>query len=569
MVARWVAILARGLLARGLLARGLLVIALLPLSTWGAVSVELSSQDIDELDSVRLSIRASETRQTETLDLSALERDFHVMGTNTSSQYRFTNGREQSWVDYKINLQPKRTGNLTIPSIQVGQESTPTLQLRVRALSDETRDRIKGLIFFENELSSNQVYVQQQIILTRRLLYSDGVQLYEDLPGAPDIPDAVVLTLGETKAGTAQREGRTYGAVEQRYAIFPESSGSLEIPAITVTASVRLVENNRVSRKGVRVGTEKETITIMPVPDNYPAGAPWLPARDVILHQLVDPATTANVGDTLTHEFLIHIQGNVGSIAPPINVDLGDAFRSYPQSPVINDDTNGQFVTGSRLQTTSIVPVIPGELVVPQQRLYWWNTRTDTLEESTTPAITLTVSGDAIVAPEAQGEAGETDATEPGTSEGGSDLGATAAQLPWTAILVGIALIGVTGLIVWWYNKSIKPTLERRALNKPRLALDDCFATNDATVIRNKLCHWLAAFYAEPVPTALASLKKHHPDAYAAFQELDASLYGLNADGTHVNATITALRDRFEQIDQSAGASAKTSALPPLYPTGA
>ena len=370
----------------------------LPHAASAAVSAQLSAQDIDELESVRLTIRATETRQTETLDLSHLEADFHVMGTNTSSQYRFRNGREQSWVDYQITLQPKRTGVLKIPSIKVGREETPEISLRVRALSSETREKIKELVFFETELSKSEVYVQAQVIFTRRLLYSEGVQLYSDLPGAPELPNAVVLTLGETSAGSVRRDGKVYGVVEQRYAIFPEASGRLVLPAISVTASVRLVENNRYSRKGVRVGTSESVIYVLPVPAGYPSNQPWLPAEDVVLHQEIDTSAPVNVGDTVTHELLVHIKGNVGSIAPPVTWSVPEnELRTYPQSPVINDDTNSESVTGSRLQTTSIVALQPGQIEIPSQEIYWWNTETNELAITRSSALTLSAEGQAIV----------------------------------------------------------------------------------------------------------------------------------------------------------------------------
>ena len=85
-----------------------------------AIRAELSDIEIDELETVRLSIKAFNTRETERLNLSALESDFQVMGTNTNSQYRYVNGRSESWVEYAITLQPKRTGALRIPPISVG-----------------------------------------------------------------------------------------------------------------------------------------------------------------------------------------------------------------------------------------------------------------------------------------------------------------------------------------------------------------------------------------------------------------------------------------------------------------
>ena len=125
----------------------LCVLALISSQTHAAVSAQLSAQSIDELESVRLSIKVTETRQATTLDLSALETDFQVLNVNTMSQSRYINGRGQSWVDYQIVLQPKRTGVLKIPAIEVGDERTPSLELIVNPLSDNTRKAIDQLVF--------------------------------------------------------------------------------------------------------------------------------------------------------------------------------------------------------------------------------------------------------------------------------------------------------------------------------------------------------------------------------------------------------------------------------------
>ena len=278
-------------------------------------------------------MRASGTRQTESLDLSELEQDFHVMGTNTSSQYRFMNGREQSWVEYQITLQPKRTGNLLIPSITVGRDQTPTMRLLVSPLSTQTRKTIDELVFFESSISASDVYVQSQLLLTRRLYYSQGVQLYSDFPGAPVVEDAVVLTIGEARSDRQQQRGRDYFVVEQTFAIFPEKSGTLHIPSVGLTASVRVPENGRLSRKGVRVNTEPLEVNVKPVPATYPREAAWLPATNVQVIQVID-GDRADVGDSLTHEVLVHIEGNIGTMAPPVKQHTdADAFRIYPEGP--------------------------------------------------------------------------------------------------------------------------------------------------------------------------------------------------------------------------------------------
>lgn len=75
---------------------------------FSAVSAQLSAQNIDELESVFLRIKVTETRQSQPLDLTALADDFDILNTNTVSQSRYLNGRGQNWVDYQITLQPKK-----------------------------------------------------------------------------------------------------------------------------------------------------------------------------------------------------------------------------------------------------------------------------------------------------------------------------------------------------------------------------------------------------------------------------------------------------------------------------
>ena len=345
----------------------------------------LSSNYIDELESVQLTIRATDTRAVEELDLSSLEKDFQVINTNTSSQYQYINGREQSWVDYQITLKPRKTGSLLIPGIKIGNSKSETARLQVKPISDTLRKEINQLVFFEIDISKTEVYLQEQLILTRRLIYSNGVQLYNEIPGAPEIDNAVILTLGETKSGTTQRNGKKYGVVEQTYAIFPELSGAIEIPSVNITASVRLAEQGRISRKGVRVDTQAIKVTVKPIPPTFPAEKTWLPAQSVILSQSFDPRVTKNinVGDTLDRRIQIRIDGNTGSILPKLASDLPyQTFREYPQNPEIQDDTAGESVIGFRTEVSSILPLIPGNHIINAETITWWDTISDEIRVS-------------------------------------------------------------------------------------------------------------------------------------------------------------------------------------------
>ena len=379
------------------------VLLILFISTYSAassaeLSTRLSRSSIDELESVQLTIRADGTRSVEELDISELEKNFQVLNTNTSSQYQYINGNEQSWVDYQITLKPRIAGTLTIPSLTIGNESSLPLTLKVRPISQSLRDEINQLVFFEVETSKESVYVQEQLLFTRRLVYSNGVQLYNEIPGPPKIANALVLILGETRSGTTERNGKKYGVVEQRFAIFPEMSGKLEIPAIDITASVRLIERGRVSRKGVRVSTTDLIVNVMPVPEAYPEEAPWLPAQAIILTQTLEPGVSkANVGDTLQRKIQVRIDGNTGSILPSLNAQPSEnLFSIYPTAPSIKDDTSGDSVIGFRTESSSIVPLQPGQLSLGETSITWWDTVSNEVRISVLADSRISAAGSAI-----------------------------------------------------------------------------------------------------------------------------------------------------------------------------
>jgi len=536
-----------------------------------AVSAQLSAQSIDELETVRLTIKVTESRESQSLDLSALDKDFIVLNTNTISQSRFLNGRGQSWVDYQITLQPKTTGNLIIPSIQVGSEATPTMTLRVRALSDDTRQLIDKLVFFETTVSENTVYVQSELVLTRRLYYSQGVQLYSDLPGAPVINNAVVLTLGETKSATIQREGRPYGVVEQQYAIFPERSGSFSLPSISITASVRLTEGGRVSRKGVRVMTDALTIEVLPVPTEYPPGAPWLPATNVSLLDVVNPASdTHQVGDTLTHELLIHMEGNIGTMAPPVPMDIDESeYRIYPQAPQVQDDTAGDTVKGSRLQTHSLIPLQPGSLALPVTEIVWWDTTSKRVRTSSTRPRMLSVLGQPIVDTPTQLEPLQT--TEPrnaAVSIDGPDPDRYPTVVGWIvgSILFIAVLLGIVQrkrLQSYYQSKASRRDPLKRSHGQLKQHMKKCLEDADYAALHRLLIHHLEDEYELPGYQALEALGRAAPDTAEALEALQRHLYDQQ------QPLSAAHQDQLRLMIESLSSAPRREplpALPALYP---
>lgn len=560
-----------------------MVALLLPAVGTAELQVGLSANVIEELDSVQLLIRDLHTRQSQTTELASLEDDFHVLGVNTSSQYRFVNGRAESWVDYQITLQPKRTGELIVPSVVIGQQSTQPLRLSVRKLTPEMRRKVDQLVFYELELSAQTVYVQSQLLLTRRLIYADGVQLYGGQLETPQMRGAQIFELGEGQSSVIQRDGRSFGSFEQRYAIFPEQSGELVIPGDSVTASVRINNGIAVSRKTVRVSTDSQRITVLPIPAEYPADQPWLAARAIDINQRFVPALsdTVNVGDTLQRVLQITVIGNTGASVPPTRFDLDpSAFKTYPQPPVIDDNRMGDNLTGQRTQKIDFVPLVGGALGLPGSQVTWWNIDTQEVIVSSVPDRALSVRGSTSAAPTPLAQSTPEQTADAPEQLGGTVQSNANALNWWTALLAILVALALSAL---WRRIRTSPAARTSAPrpaanNAParvkgaptEAALARTIHSAAAPDIKQALVLYLQqsarALGPKPQQQALRAFCADSQDAQVFVQALNAACYGEQVlldehrdQGTRALAQYTAEAKR--------RAVSRPADLPPLYPT--
>ena len=547
--------------------------SLVPVIAQAELRAALSAQVIDELDSVQLVVRDVGTRQSETPDLSALAADFHVLGVNTSSQYRFVNGQAQSWVDYQITLQPKRTGKLIIPPIPIGQQRTESIPITVRALSAAMRQKIDALVFYELELSSDSVYVQSQLLLTRRLVYADGVQLYGGQLEAPVLDGAQVFELGEGQSSVIQRNGRTMGSYEQRYAIFPELSGTLVLPSDSVTASVRVVDGITTARKTVRISTDEQRITVHPIPAEYPSNQPWLPAIAVTASVNVEPpaAQTVNVGDTISRTLTVTVIGNTGTSVPPTTLTLDEReFKIYQQPTEIENETFGENLVGYRVEAVDLVPITAGALGIPGTKITWWNTDTETVMTTDLTRQVLSVEGLSI-ADSVSKPAPAASATIDQTPQLGGTVKSNANGLNAWTVLAAATILFLTGLL-WRTRQRHKPAAEpesdtvEQQNSVPSLKQLLRHAKNAAPpAFRSELAAYLIRATQGNQVSALAAFCASSDNAKSAMDALDAACYGTSEFKEAHRKQISAAVEQFARQLKQAPKANRTD-LPHLYP---
>lgn len=359
------------------------------------LTARLSSPQIDETQTLELTIRTDSRDVQGMPDLAPITKDFEVLTTRTSSQYRVSNGNVQAWTDWIIALRPLRVGTLNIPPLSYRGEETQPLQLRVVPLDPAIKQQMGDRVFFETTTEPERPFVQAQVVFVRRLLYADGTQIYGEMPDTPVIEEAVVIPLGNATSSTVTRNNRRYGMIEQRYAIFPERSGTLEIPGAVVSGSVRMNVNGRLRRNGVRVIADPMELQVRPIPEDYPADTPWLPATRVDLIEAWDQSPPVfALGEPLTQTLIVRSDAATGSIIPPLDYSIPDShFRSYPEQPDIADNQRLGGIIGTRSQTWSLIPTAGGRVTLPEVELTWFDTDREEVRVSTLSARTLSISG--------------------------------------------------------------------------------------------------------------------------------------------------------------------------------
>ena len=360
-------------------------------------------------ETLTYTIRVYDRRQGMQLDLTPLTAEFDVLGTRTSSQVRSVNGAVESWTDYIVTLFPQAEGNLTIPAIQVNETMTDPIEVLVRNEGTRSNQGSEEL-FLELEASKESIYVQEQLLFAIRLYYTiNGIRnpQFTEL----EIPDTVIQLIGSPNQYEKLIDGVRYGVYEKRYVIFPQRSGSLEIPDILFRGEVTDGSSNFVFRnlntRRVTAFTEGLSIAVLERPEIARDSDFWLPLRQLSLEESWQgPVGNLRVGDTLVRTISMQAEGLDGAMLPPLAELTLDRANVYPEPSEIERIFVDGSIVGTRVERSSIVATEAGVLAIPEVVIPWWNVDADQQEFATIPAVTLEVAAVAGAMPAEQTIAG-------------------------------------------------------------------------------------------------------------------------------------------------------------------
>ncbi len=365
-----------------------------------SVTVQAASFQVDvdrtrlaENESLTLLIRTDNVISTQKPDLSALSVDFEILTQQVRTNIQIINGQNRSEKVWEVTLLPKRSGSVIIPAIILGDEESLPITLDIQAAPVSAIQSAE--VFLDSEIDQKgSIYVQQQLIYTLRLYYATSISDHglTDL----ELPDTLMMPLGNRRDYESRIDGRLYNVAEWQFAIYPQRSGPLVLPAQTFSGRIRM--QNRYSLGGlkqIRIKSPEHNIQVLPIPEQFPSDQTWLPAKSLTLsEQWSGDFSQWQAGSPLTRTLQLSAKGLTAAQLPPLKISLPDGVRQYPEQPKQEDQSTEAGFNGLKTLNIALIPVRDGSLVLPKVEIPWWNTETDQLEYVQLNTLNLNIKAD-------------------------------------------------------------------------------------------------------------------------------------------------------------------------------
>ena len=557
-----------------------LAVLIIPLDALAAFTASVDRTAIASHESLELTLRTDESTSASP-DLTPLAQDFDVLGTRQQQTTRIINGRSTYARDWVITLVPKQQGNLTIPAIALGDQQSQPISITVS--NDPTDTATTGPLLMRAEVSSESVYVQQELLLSVQILFS--IPLYDDNRlSALDISDALVQQLGETRKFDTVIDGVRYQGFELKYAIHPQTAGELTIPSLTFSGVAADTRDPFISGifsssgKPVQTRSPEIQVTVKPRPDNYPANDPWLPARQLTIEEhWSQPLNNLKVGDAITRTITVTADGLSAAQLPPILMPQPQGVNSYPDKSNTQDRETLKGIQGQRTDSIAMIPTQPGKITLPAIDYPWFDTDSGEVRIATIAALeidvvpapqTATLSAPAPVAAPAQCPP----AVECPTLNIDRPLWQTAT--PWQGLSALFALLWLVTLGLWRAKAKAEPKHDQEpapSLPSESVAfsrLEAACKQADGQQALDELKNWSRIFWQNEQLTSLAQCldQCNSTELNAACNQILSARYGAQAATTDLTPLLNDLLEACRAIRRQRTTRDNDQTLDKLYP---
>jgi len=357
------------------------------------VLTSVSDNSVVVGDIFTLSIEIDDNDSDYQLDTRPLENDFTVQRPSKSQRTEYINGSFSQQTAWRIRLQAKRSGEITIPALKIGPVSSEEVKLTVSPISETATSSRDYLVFMENSIDKNSLYIGQPIIFTTKIFISqatDNLQLI-----APSLSGATIEVYGQDQESQSIRNGIRYKSITRQFQISPKQAGKFTISSPLLTGDIRKVVKinewqNKVMGEPINIRGESLALEVKAKPADFVGE--WLVSEDVRLIENINlTEQTFHVGDPITRHVSLLVAAMSKDNMPTIDFNYSKSLRFYPDQDELNEGQVEGKLYAQRVMRHAIIADQAGELILPEIKISWWNSATDKQQFTTLPAQRLTI----------------------------------------------------------------------------------------------------------------------------------------------------------------------------------
>ncbi len=517
-------------------------------------------------------------------DLTPLQAQFNVLGQTVSESTQVINGKITRQKIWYYELEPKKTGQLTIPALTLdfssGAIRSQPITVTVKPASATKADGSR----LEVSVSNAQPYLYEPIYYTMRFIHRGELR---DLQALPPSENVLIKPLPDSNKSVQQIiNGEAMIVSEVTYLLTPLRSGDWQLPAGQIVGQ-KVDSRNSSFGGGFFSFSSPRPVTFRSDPiqlNVQPAQhQPWLPAQTVALTEQweSDIKGEVMVGVPIIRSLTLSVDGGGTQPLPDLTEYLPEQTDLRVRSPAPETDwqlqKDGRSGRSSLKQSFSLTPLQVGTMNLPEIRFPWWDLKSNSLQWATLPAQTLTVVPNPTLA-------------QPTPAAALSPVAAAAVpavtyveNIAFSPLQYGLlsaallALFAALGQSIYSRN-TVRPVESAPVNNLPKRLnqtwLRQQFAgTDDLRHLRHSLQHYAHHRWAVPVSITLPQLALYvlqhcqNGNSFAALiQQLDQVLYGGHASEFEVKAWKAELLIALSNVTDKTTGSQALSTFAPLNP---
>lgn len=209
--------------------------------------------------------------------------------------------------------------------------------------------------------------------------------------------------------GSKRIKGQSWATQTHEITLYPSLAGTYRFPEINVDVSVNTENDGIVT--GV-LTTQEDSFSVS-LPEALVDIDKFIVSSEVTLSITgqFDADKSYNIGEAITQTITITASDTPAMMIPEINLinisevdesgkaseETAEGISIYHKPAQVFDKSNRGSLSGSRIESFTYIFEKPGNYILAEQVIYWWNSQSNTLETLLIPASSWRVSGQGFI----------------------------------------------------------------------------------------------------------------------------------------------------------------------------